>query len=205
MPHAIIYDCEFLTAPGAPQRFWNGPTDPDPVIAQIGAAKLSLAGDFAIAETLRLHVIPRGRDGARLALDPLFIHLTGITEERLDAEGLDLLAALARLDAFAEGARLWSWGKDELNMIAVSCWIAGVPAPMPPRRFANACDLVLRAGMPMDDVHKTCSNTLSAYYGVEHPPLRGHDGLDDALSVAYAVQHLLRTGALTPAAFDPAH
>ena len=67
MTHAIIYDCEFLTAPGAPTRFWNGPTDPDPVIAQIGAVKLSLTGDFAVTDRLRLHVLPRGRTGTRLA------------------------------------------------------------------------------------------------------------------------------------------
>ncbi len=201
MTHAIIYDCEFLTAPGAPQRFWNGPTDPDPVIAQIGAVRLSLDGDFALTDTLRLHVIPRGRRGERLALDPLFTRLTGITEATLDAEGIDLGAALARLEAFAGGATLWSWGKDELNMIAVSCWIAGIAPPLAPARFANACDLALAAGMPPDTVHKTRSNTLPAAFGVDHPPLTAHDGLDDARAVAYTLQHLLRQGALPRAAF----
>jgi len=44
MPTAIIYDCEFLVSDGAQQRFWCGPTDPDPVIAQIGAVRLDLGG-----------------------------------------------------------------------------------------------------------------------------------------------------------------
>lgn len=201
MPHAIIYDCEFLTAPGAPTRFWNGPTDPDPVIAQIGAVKLSLTGDFAVTDRLRLHVLPRGRTGTRLALDPLFIRLTGITEDTLDRDGIALEEALTRLDAFADGARLWSWGKDELNMIAVSCWIAGLAPPVAPARFGNACDLALAAGMPLDEVHKTRSNTLAAAFGVDHPPLRAHDGLDDALAVAFTLQHLLRQGRLQPSAF----
>ena len=200
MSHAIIYDCEFLTAPGAPQRFWNGPVDPDPIIAQIGAVRLSLDGE--ILDRLRLYVLPVGRDGRRQALDPLFIRLTGITEEILDADGIALDAALARLDAFSKGATLWSWGKDELNMIAVSCWIAGIAPPLTPARFGNACDLLLTAGMPLEDVHKTRSNTLAAYYAVEHPPLRGHDGLDDALCVAYTLQHLLRTGHLSAADFE---
>ena len=47
METAIIFDCEFLVIEGAPQNFWCGPFDPDPVIAQIGAAKLDLQGDFA--------------------------------------------------------------------------------------------------------------------------------------------------------------
>ncbi|MFN4101578.1 MAG: exonuclease [Pararhodobacter sp.] len=201
MSIAIIYDCEFLTAPGAPQRFWNGPVDPDPVIAQIGAVKLSLEGEFPVLDTLRLHVLPLGRTGLREALDPLFIRLTGITEETLDAEGIGLSEALTRLEAFSDGAKLWSWGKDELNMIAVSCWIAGVTPPLPASRFGNACDLTLAAGMPLEDVHKTRSNTLAAYFGVDHPPLRAHDGLDDALGVAYTLQHLLRQGALARASF----
>jgi len=196
MPHAILYDCEFLTAPGAPMRFWNGPTDPDPVIAQIGAVKQDLGGDFGILDTMRQPVIPRGRHGERLVLDPLFTRLTGVTEAALDAEGVELATALARLDAFSGGGLLWSWGKDELNMIAVSCWIAGLAPPLAPARFRNACDLALAAGMPLEDVHKTRSNTLAAYFGVRHPPLRGHDGLDDALGVAYTLQHLLRDGAL---------
>ena len=48
----------------------------------------------------------------------------------------------------------------------------------------------------MEDLAKTRSNTLADYYGVEHPPLRGHDALDDALSVAYALHHLLKIGKL---------
>ncbi|WP_068300113.1 exonuclease [Pararhodobacter sp. CCB-MM2] len=200
MSPCVIYDCEFLTAPGAPMRFWNGPTDPDPVIAQIGAVRLSTESG-EIEETLRLYVLPRGRQGERLALDPLFIRLTGITEDILQAEGLELSEALARLDAFSDGASLWSWGKDELNMIAVSCWIAGLAPPMGPARFRNACDLLLAAGMPLEDVHKTRSNTLAAYFEVDHPPLRGHDGLDDALCVAYTLQHLLQAGRLSATDF----
>lgn len=196
MADLILYDCEFLTAEGAQQRYWCGPFDPDPVIAQIGAVRLSTAEPFEIVDTARLHVLPKTRNGTRAPLDPLFTRLTGITEEILTAEGLPLAEALAALDAFSGGDRLWSWGKDELNMIAISCYIEGIAPPLPPQRFGNACDLLLAAGMPYEDLERTPSNRLSAYYEVEHPPLRGHDALDDALSVAYTLRHLLRTGAL---------
>lgn len=201
MPHAIVYDCEFLTAPGAPQRFWCGPRDPDPVIAQIGLVKLALDGDFAITDRLRLHVIPRGRDGARILLDPLFTSLTGITEEVLSEEGLPLAEALTRADRFSEGAQFWSWGKDEFNMIAISCYVAGLAPVIPVQRFGNACTLVQQAGMPYDDILQTRSNTLAAYYGLDLPELRGHDALDDALGVAHVLSHLLRRGDLTVDAF----
>jgi len=201
MTHVLLYDCEFLTAPGAPMRFWNGPRDPDPLIAQIGAVKLGLEGDCPILDQVRLHVLPRGRDGARVALDPLFIRLTGITEARLDAEGLPLAEALARLDAFSEGSTLWSWGKDELNLMGVSCWIEGIAPPLPPSRFRNACDLLLAAGETLETVQGLRSNTLPAHFGIEHAPVQAHDGLGDALAVAYTLQHLLRTGRLSPGDF----
>ena len=198
---AVIYDCEFLTAPGAPMRFWCGPKDPDPVIAQIGAVRLSLSGDFELEETLSCLVTPRGRDGATLPLDPLFTRLTGITEEAIAAEGQELGAALSALGDFAGDDRLWSWGKDEFNMVAISCYVAGIAPPLPVTRFGNACDLTLAAGLPLDEIHGLRSNTLAGHFGLKVPELRGHDALDDARSVAFALQHLLRDGRLSPAAF----
>jgi len=110
--------------------------------------------------------------------------------------------ALDGLDRFSEGARFWSWGKDELNMLAISCYVADIPPSIPARRFDNAVKLVIAAGMPVEDIGKTRSNTLADYFGVDHPPLQGHDALDDALSVTYALQHLLRSGRLQPEVFD---
>lgn len=196
MDHALVFDCEFLTAAGAPQRFWCGPYDPDPVVAQIGVAKIGLSEDFPIFDTLRLHVIPQDRRGQRRALDPLFVRLTGVTEETITTDGISLDQALARVAEFAAGARLWSWGKDEFNMVAISCYVQGLVPPIPFTQFGNACALMLTAGMPLEDIQRTRSNQLADHFGIAHPPLRGHDALDDALSVAYVVQHLLRQGKL---------
>ncbi|MDW4496758.1 exonuclease [Sulfitobacter sp. D35] len=196
MDSAIFYDCEFLTAPGAPQRFWCGPCDPDPVIAQIGAVRLGLSKDFPILEAARWHVLPRGRDGARLPLDPLFVRLTGITEAVLDAEGLPLAEALGQLDTFAGGAPFWSWGKDEFNMLAISCYVAGITPPIPATRFGNAARLLLAAGVPHDEIVQLRSDRLADHFDIAHTPLRGHDALDDAKSVAFTLQHLLRDGRL---------
>ena len=202
MKTAIVYDCEFLCVQGSQGRFWCAAHDPDPVIAQIGAVKLGLEGDFPLLDRFRVFVQPIDRFGDRYPIDPFFTKLTGITEEKIRAEGVALQDALAGLDRFSGGARFWSWGKDELNMVAISCYIAGVQPPIPAHRFDNAVKLVITAGMPIDDIAKTPSNKLADYYGVEHPPLQGHDALDDALSVAYALQHLLKTGRLQPDVFD---
>lgn len=201
LDHAVVFDCEFLTAEGSPSRFWCGPYDPDPVIAQIGVVKLGLEAGCPIVDTMRLFVIPKDRNRKRVPLDPFFTELTGITEENITADGVSLSEALGKVVSFADGAKLWSWGKDEFNMIAISCYVEGIPPLIPATQFGNACDLLLKAGMPYEDLKKTRSNTLAAYYEIDHANLRGHDALDDALSVAYVVQHLLGKGALSPADF----
>jgi len=193
---AIIFDCEFLTAEGSPSRFWCGPYDPDPVVVQIGIVKLGLSNDFQILDTLRIYVCPKDRNGERIMLNPFFTRLTGITENNIEADGISLSQALEKTQDFSSGAKFWSWGKDEFNMLAISCYVEGIEPPIPVTQFGNACDLLLKAGMPYEDLKKTRSNTLADYYEIDHPPLRGHDALDDALSVAYVVQYLLTKGEL---------
>ena len=202
MANAIVYDCEFLTAESAPQRFWCGPNDPDPTVVQIGAVRLALDGDFALGETFEVLVRPRDRTGGAATLDPHFTWLTGITPERVAVEGVPLKDALARFETFAGLDRCWSWGKDELNLLAISCWVEGIDAPMRPERFGNAAALLLRTDLDPEFVGRLRSNTIAQAMGVETPPLRGHDALGDALSVAYALQHLLRDGRLQARSFD---
>lgn len=115
MKSAVVFDCEFLTGEGSPSRFWCGPYDPDPVIAQIGLVRLDLTDGFAIRETLRSYVIPRNRQGDRSRLDPFFTRLTGITEENIEQEGISLEEALRETKKFAAGARLWSWGERRIQ------------------------------------------------------------------------------------------
>ncbi|NTG45936.1 exonuclease domain-containing protein [Agrobacterium rhizogenes] len=202
MKAAIIFDCEFLCLEDSQRRFWCAAHDPDPVIAEIGAVKLSLESDFPILGTYKAYVRPIDRFGNQYALDPFFTTLTGITEENIKTEGVTLQDALAGLDSFSDGARFWSWGKDELNMVAISCYVAGIQPPIPAWRFDNAVKLLLAAEMPIEDLAKTPSNKLADYYGVDHLPLQGHDALDDALSVSYTLQHLMKAGKLQPEVFE---
>jgi DNA polymerase III epsilon subunit-like protein len=202
MQTAIIFDCEFLVTEGAQRRFWCGPYDPDPIIAQFGAAKISLDGQFDIIETLRTYVKPIDRNGVSFEIDPFFTKLTGITQEIIDIEGISLLEANRLLCDFAGDAKLWSWGKDELNMMAISCYIAGIEPSLPAHKFDNACRLLLASGMPYDAIKQTRSNELAGFFGIKHPPLKEHDALDDALSVAYVIQHLLRNERLSKSDFE---
>jgi hypothetical protein len=196
MRSAVIMDCEYLTAEGAMSRMWCGPNDPDPTVAQIGLVRIGLDDGFPVLAELCLHVVPRDRRGQQVALDPYFIGLTGVTEDMIAADGLLLADALEQVRCFADGSRIWSWGKDELYMMAVSCYVEGIRPPLPATQFGNATRLLLAAGMTPAEVASTRSSQLSARFGLDHAALRAHDALDDARSVALALQHLLRQGAL---------
>ncbi len=201
MEAAIIFDCEFLAIEGSPGRYWCGPYDPDPLVIQIGAAKLSLQNDFPVLKTSSTLVKPSDRRGEACPIDRFLTNLTGITPDAVAVEGVSLEEALVRLDRFSGGADFWSWGKDELNLVAISCYVSNIPPILPIKRFGNACRLLLKAGMPDDDMKRMRSHELATYYDLEHPPLQSHNALDDALSVAYVLQHLLQEGRLTAADF----
>ncbi|PUB13191.1 hypothetical protein [Yoonia sediminilitoris] len=86
-------------------------------------------------------------------------------------------------------------------MIAISCYVAGVPAPIPATQFDNACKPLLAGGIPYQDLKTTRSNQLADYYKIDHPPLRAHDARRCSIR-HYVLQHLLRSVALDMAAFD---
>lgn len=204
METAVIYDCEYIAIEGSQSRFWCGPYDPDPVIAQIGAVRMALDGDFSLTESFSVLVKPMDRHRRPFPIDPFFTSLTGITTEAIAESGADLKDALEQLDRFSRGDRMFSWGKDEFHMIAISAYVAGITPPIPVDRFGNACDLLLAAGMPYEALQKTRSNTLPAYFGIDPPPLKAHDATDDARAVAYTLQYLLRCGKLSANLLKPA-
>ena len=199
MDYVTVFDCEHLTNETSPRRFWCGPDDPDPLLVQIGAVRLSLEPPFALGETFDCIARPVGRDGP-VAPSTFFTRLTGIDAERIAREGVALTEALRRFGAFVGSAPIYSWGKDEITSIAPACFVAGVVCPIPVARFGNAAALLLKAGVPLETVHGLRSNTLPAHFGLEPEP-KGHDGVADARGVARVLSHLLSEGRLAAADF----
>lgn len=199
MREAVVFDCEHLAEEGSPSRYWCGPDDPDPLLVQIGAVRLSLEPPFAIGESFDCIVRPVGRDGP-VAITGFFARLTGLDAARVAAEGRPLDDALGRFAAFAGDAPLWSWGKDEITSIAPACFVSGIVSPLPAARFGNSAALLLRAGVPLAEVHGLRSHTLPSRFGLPPEP-RAHDGVADARGVARVLAHLLGKGLLTPEDF----
>lgn len=199
MDHAIIFDCEFLTAEGAPRRFWCGPYDPDPTVVQIGAVRLGLGAEFPVLDRFEAIIRPVDRYGAPMTPYPAFTSLTGLTPARIAVAGGTLASALTEFAEFVRKDQAWSWGKDELDLMAISPWIVGIPAPMPAHRFGNACSLLLKAAVPSAEIEALRSQTLCAHFGLTPPDGSAHDACHDAMSLATVLRHLLGGGRLVPA------
>jgi len=183
----VFFDVEFLTDRGAPQRFRCGPDDPDPIAVQVGAVALSPEPPYDVTDRFERVIRPLGRDGPA-AVPDFFARFTGLTEERI-AQGVSLAEALADLDAFAGDARMWSWGKDEFNLVAISCYAAGIAPPIPVQRFGNATRLFLAAGVSPEDLNGLRSPGLPAYLGIAPPAGATHDATHDAECLGLSIQH----------------
>jgi hypothetical protein len=192
----VVFDCEHLTDETSPSRFWCGPDDPDPLLVQIGAVRLSLTPPFALGDSFDCIVAPVGRAGP-IAPSQFFTRLTGIDAARIAREGRPLCRALEDFAAFAGGDAIWSWGKDEITSLAPSCFVAGMVSPLPAACFGNAAALLVKAGVPLATVHGLRSHTIAAHFGMPPEP-RAHDGLADARAVARVLGHLMAEGRLTP-------
>ncbi len=190
MESVVVYDCEFLTAAGAPARFWSGPNDPDPLCVQIGAVRLKLEPPFDLSAPTVWYVQPMDRDGRIVPVDPLLTRLTGICDAMLEQRGMPLVDALGALAAFADGDLLLSWGKDDLLTLAASLFVQDHVSPMPAGQFRNATPLLLSAGEDLETVHHLRSHTICTHFGLDQPG-PAHDAGADAAGVASALRHLL--------------
>ena len=122
----VVFDLEYTSWENAMAEGWSRPGQHREVI-QIGAVRLAGAA-WDEADAIELLVRPR----VNPVLSDFIVDLTGITNEAIAAAGLDLAPALARFAAFA-GPRtpLLSNGKDG-NIIAESCALQDLTAPITP-------------------------------------------------------------------------
>lgn len=191
MNKITIFDTEYLSVEGSMRRFWSGPNDPDPTVVQIGAVKVDLDRNCAIEGTARILIQPKARNGLNCSIGDYLSELTGITDDEINRSGVSLSQALFEFDEFSEGSDLWSWGKDELILIAISCFINGIESPISARRFGNCKKLLMSAGMTEDDIANTNSGQLQKHFGLGGESQREHDALDDAISIARTLRRLM--------------
>ena len=193
LPRATItvFDLEFTAWECSMATGWLRPGEFKEVV-QIGALKLD-AASFTVLDQFDILVRPR----INPLLSPYFEELTGITNVQLADKGVDFVEAYERFEFFAQGAPICAFGHDEgileenirfyglKNMTALPeffdlrAWFAA--QNIDPRGMLS-CEIGPALGVPFEG--------------------RTHNALDDARSLAAAMQIMLSRGA--PAQLRPA-
>ncbi len=153
-------------------------------VVQIGAVKLD---GQTLAETGAFQMLVRPRINP--VLSSYLERLTGITNARIAEDGVDFADAYAGFVAFAGGAEMFAFGRDDLVLVS-NLRLYGIEdaPPLPPHhniapwlnaqgvdvRGAHACDVARLAGAVFEG--------------------RAHDALDDARSVAAGLRAIVERG-----------
>jgi len=183
-PHLTIFDLEFTAWEQSLARQWLGPGEFKEVV-QIGAVRLNLQ---SLTMEGSFDCLVRPRVNAKLS--DYFENLTGISNRRLAAEGVDFEIGYRRFLDFARGGTIAAFGHDEwvLDENIRLYGLKGLP-PLPD--FLELRDWFFRRGIDPKGLH---SCDIGPKLGV---PFEGqkHDALCDARSIAAGMTVLIQRGA----------
>jgi inhibitor of KinA sporulation pathway (predicted exonuclease) len=192
MRHVVVFDLEFTAWPGSMEHRWLRPGEYREVV-QIGAVKLDRAG---FTEIGAFNALAKPR--LNPVLSPYFESLTGVTNAALAKDGVDFVEAYRAFIAFAAGASICAFGRDDL-VLGENLKLYGIenPPPLPP--YANIVPWLVEQGIDPRGLHACdiAEATGAVFAG------RRHDALDDARSVALGIATLMARGAPDPFAGAP--
>ncbi|MDA1088898.1 MAG: exonuclease domain-containing protein [Proteobacteria bacterium] len=172
-----VMDLEWTAWEGSHARKWSGPGEEREII-QIGAIKLDNTDALTELDSFDVMVKPT----INPELSDYIINFTGITQSRLNAEGVSFPVALKQLVAFFGGdtKAVYSWGTD-FKVIKENCQLNNLFFPLDETLFINARELLSRTvDSALNDVY---SSGLPEAVGFP-PPGTAHQGIDDCYCIA---------------------
>jgi inhibitor of KinA sporulation pathway (predicted exonuclease) len=178
-----VFDLEFTAWECSMATHWLRPGEFKEVV-HIGALKLE-AQSFAVLDECDLLVRPR----INPELSSYFENLTGITSAQVQRRGLDFADAYGRFAAFADGGSICAFGHDE-GILEENIRLYGLQDMPPLPEFFDLRAWFAGHGV---DPRGMLSCEMGPALGV---PFRGrlHNALDDARSLAGAMQALVARG-----------
>jgi inhibitor of KinA sporulation pathway (predicted exonuclease) len=187
MSAAIIFDLEFTAWAGSLENRWLRPGEFKEVV-QIGAIRVD-AETFEEIAPFDALVRPR----INPTISDYLEMLTGITNAAIAERGTDFLPAYGQFVAFAAGAPIVAFGRDDL-VLTSNLRLYGIvgASPLPP--YVNIAPWLAANGVDPRGRH-ACDIAEAAGAKFEG---RRHDALDDARSVALGIKTLVARGAPNP-------
>ena len=174
-----IMDLEFTAWQGSMQRDWGGPEEWREIV-QIGILIADAGDGFAIRDEFEMMVKPRNNP----ILSDYFTALTGITQDRLEAEGGTLAQVLPALAQFGVAAELVLFNGRDGEILRENCAMHGLESPLPETRMFNFRPLLARTlDRPVEEL---ASSDLPQLAGA---PIEGraHTALYDCRAIATAL------------------
>jgi inhibitor of KinA sporulation pathway (predicted exonuclease) len=181
----IVMDLEWTAWKGSWQRHWTGPGE-EMEIVQIGAVRL--ADTPALEELSAFEILVRPRINP--TLDRYFTDLTGITQDCLDRDGVDLKTALGEFAEFiGPSTEAFGFG-DEFTHIVTNCQLYGLTNPLTDCR----CNDVRAAVMTTLGIDRIPNSSELPALMDFLPPGAMHQGLSDSRCVAEALRRARKAG-----------
>jgi len=180
---AVIFDLEFTSWPGSKERKWSFP-DEDREVIQIGAVKIETAGNLREVECFSNFVRPLKNP----LLSEYIVNLTGITQEKIETEGVLFPLAMSRFISFIGEfpLNILSHGGDE-EVIEENCQIHGIPFPS---IFTTATNLIPYFSEILGIPQRDCiGGILPELFGLNNHE-KPHDALGDAKSISQVLRYL---------------
>ena len=177
----VIFDLEFTSWPGSNERNWSL-LEEDREVIQIGATKIEMTGNMREVDSFQIIVRPLKNP----VLSDYIVHLTSITQERVEREGVLFPLALSRFINFIGKLPIgfFSNGGDE-EVIEENCQIHAIAFPF---IFAKAINLKYYFSNILGISKRDCiSGKLPELFG-----LNSHEKLHDALGDARSISQVLR-------------
>lgn len=175
----IIFDTEYTAWPGSMERKWSGPNEHKEIV-QIAAIKVS-AGKLKELDSFSLIIRP----AINPELSSFFTNLTGLTQEKINQEGIDFKTAINRFVAWSENLPLYSFGRDG-NVLEKNCELLGITFPFDRERFHDIRDYFKKHGIAAENYH---SGTIITAFG-KKTKRRGHDAVNDARTILDGLREL---------------
>ena len=188
----MIFDLEFTAWEGSMQSRWTRPGEHTEVV-QIGAVKLD-AESLKEVDCFEMLVRPR----VNPVLSDYFVALTGITNERIAARGVDFITGYRAFLDFVGDARAFAHGRDDL-ILAENLKLYGWENGFPLLPYSNAVTWFAAQGVDLKG-KRACDVAEAAGAVFEG---RKHDALSDARGVAAGFVALIRKGAPNPFLEEP--
>lgn len=174
----IIWDTEFTSWEGCNENGWDEEDGEYKELIQIGACKVDNE-KYSIVDTFEVIIKPR----INSELSEYIQDLTGITQSRIDYEGIDFEEAIDKFEDFCGRERRYSFG-DDLDIFKYNSDLYDCDIEVSSDHYYDIRDLLKGLSIPTDEY---TSGELYKYHDLD-VKINTHDAVEDSLSMVLTLQ-----------------